>query len=137
MEWSPVAYDFEGKRILLVEDNLLNREIALELISATGATVEEAEDGVEAVEKFEHSSEGYYDLILMDIQMPRLNGYEATRRIRLLPRSDARQVLIFAMTADAFADDIAKSKEAGMNAHISKPLDIKLLYQQLNAVLFH
>lgn len=137
MEWSPVAYDFEGKRILLVEDNLLNREIALELISATGATVEEAEDGVEAVEKFEHSSEGYYDLILMDIQMPRLNGYEATRRIRLLPRSDARQVLIFAMTADAFADDIAKSKEAGMNAHISKPLDIKLLYQQLNAVLSH
>lgn len=131
----PSTYDFKGKRILLAEDNLLNREIAVELISATGASIEEAEDGLEAVEKFEQSAEGYYDLILMDIQMPRLGGYEATRRIRKLSRPDAQRVVIFAMTADAFADDIAKSREAGMNGHISKPLDVKAMYEQLNAVL--
>lgn len=132
----PEKYDFRGKRILLAEDNLLNREIAVELISATGAWVEEAEDGMEAVDKFAQSSEGYYDLILMDIQMPRLDGYEATRRIRRLSRCDAQTVVVFAMTADAFADDIIKSKEAGMNGHISKPLDIKVVYEQLNTFLF-
>lgn len=130
----PEKYDFQGKRILLAEDNMLNREIAVELISATGASVEEAEDGLEAVDKFNQSAEGYYDLILMDIQMPRLDGYEATRRIRKLSRPDAQTIVIFAMTADAFADDIAKSKQAGMNGHISKPLDIKVVYEQLDAV---
>ena len=113
-----IDYDFKGKRILLVEDNELNREIAEELIGATGASVESAEDGVQAVEKFKESAEGYYDLILMDVQMPHMDGYEATRCIRALGRSDAQKVPIFAMTANAFAEDVQKSREAGMNAHI-------------------
>lgn len=116
-----VDYDFKGKRILLVEDNELNREIAEELIGVTGASVESAEDGVQAVEMFKESAEGYYDLILMDVQMPHMDGYEATRCIRALGRSDAQKVPIFAMTANAFAEDVQKSREAGMNAHISKP----------------
>lgn len=128
-------YDFKGKRILLVEDNELNREIATELIGATGACVESAEDGVQAVKAFEDSPVGYYDLILMDIQMPNMNGYEATRHIRALERPDARKVPIFAMTANAFAEDVEKSKEAGMNAHISKPLDVHAVYEKMNEYL--
>lgn len=130
-----IDYDFKGKRILLVEDNELNREIAEELIGATGASVESAEDGVQAVKKFKESAEGYYDLILMDVQMPHMDGYEATRCIRALGRSDAQKVPIFAMTANAFAEDVQKSREAGMNAHISKPLDIRAVYKQMNRYL--
>ncbi len=130
-----VDYDFKGKRILLVEDNELNREIAEELIGVTGASVESAEDGVQAVEMFKESAEGYYDLILMDVQMPHMDGYEATRCIRALGRSDAQKVPIFAMTANAFAEDVQKSREAGMNAHISKPLDIRAVYKQMNRYL--
>ena len=130
-----IDYDFKGKRILLVEDNELNREIAEELIGATGASVESAEDGVQAVEKFKESAEGYYDLILMDVQMPHMDGYEATRCIRALGRSDAQKVPIFAMTVNAFAEDVQKSREAGMNAHISKPLDIRAVYKQMNRYL--
>lgn len=132
-----VNYDFKDKRILLVEDNELNREIAMELIGITGAFTESAEDGMQAVEMFENSPEGYYDLILMDIQMPRMNGYEATRCIRALKRSDALQVPIFAMTADAFAEDVKKSQEAGMNTHISKPLDVHAVYEQMNLYLLN
>ena len=130
-----VDYDFKGKRILLVEDNELNREIAEELIGVTGASVESAEDGVQAVKKFKESAEGYYDLILMDVQMPHMDGYEATRCIRALGRSDAQKVPIFAMTANAFAEDVQKSREAGMNAHISKPLNIRAVYKQMNRYL--
>ena len=130
-----IDYDFKGKRILLVEDNELHREIAEELIGATGASVESAEDGVQAVKKFKESAEGYYDLILMDVQMPHMDGYEATRCIRALGRSDAQKVPIFAMTANAFAEDVQKSREAGMNAHISKPLDIRAVYKQMNRYL--
>ena len=130
-----VDYDFKGKRILLVEDNELNREIAEEVIGVTGASVESAEDGVQAVEMFKESAEGYYDLILMDVQMPHMDGYEATRCIRALGRSDAQKVPIFAMTANAFAEDVQKSREAGMNAHISKPLDIRAVYKQMNRYL--
>lgn len=130
-----IDYDFKGKRILLVEDNELNREIAEELIGATGASVESAEDGVQAVKKFKESAEGYYDLILMDVQMPHMDGYEATRCIRALGCSDAQKVPIFAMTANAFAEDVQKSREAGMNAHISKPLNIRAVYKQMNRYL--
>lgn len=128
-------YNFSGKHILLVEDNELNREIAAELIGVTGAIIETAEDGVCALEMFEKSQPGYYDLILMDIQMPRMDGYTATKCIRTLARSDAQTIPIFAMTANAFAEDAEQSKAAGMNAHISKPLDVKMLYEQLHAYL--
>ncbi len=117
--------DFSGMRILLAEDNALNREIALELIGDTGAQVEPAEDGQQAVEAFSASPEGYYDLVLMDIQMPVMDGYEAVRRIRALPRQDAKKVCIAAMTANAFVEDIKRTRAAGMNEHLSKPVDIK------------
>lgn len=128
-------FDFHEKQILLVEDNEINLEIAMELIGMTGAAVDTAMDGVEAVERFEASAPGQYDLILMDVQMPRMDGYEATRRIRALERPDAKSVPIFAMTANAFAEDTDKSREAGMDAHISKPLDIKALYAQMSGFL--
>ena len=124
-------FDFHGKHILVAEDNELNREIAVELIGSTGAVVDTAEDGIQAVEKFETSLTGYYDLILMDIQMPQMNGYEATKRIRKLNRPDAHTTPIFAMTADAFAEDIDMSRESGMNAHISKPIDVPQLYKTM------
>lgn len=113
-----------SKRLLLVEDNELNREIAVEIISQTGACVESAENGKEALERFEKMPENYYDMIFMDIQMPVLNGYEATEAIRSLPRADAAQIPIIAMTANAFTEDIRRSREAGMNEHLTKPLDV-------------
>ena len=92
---------------------------------------ESAVNGKEAVDKLEQSSPGYYDLILMDVQMPVMNGYEAARSIRKLPRKDAESIPIIAMTADAFAEDIQRAQDAGMNAHVAKPLNINLLYQVL------
>ncbi|WP_207747838.1 response regulator [Clostridium sp. D33t1_170424_F3] len=133
--YGPANYDFHGKRILLAEDNALNREIAVELIGVTGAELDAVEDGCQVVEQFKASQPGYYDLILMDVQMPRMNGYEATRMIRKMERADARSIPIFAMTANAFAEDEQKSREAGMNAHISKPLDIKVVYEKMHAFL--
>lgn len=115
--------DFSGQHILLVEDNELNREIAVELLSVTGVQVEEAENGVQAVEKFTASPEGWYSLILMDVQMPVMDGYEATRRIRKLDRADAAEIWIIAMTANAFVEDIRLARDAGMNEHLSKPVD--------------
>lgn len=129
------TYKFTGKRILLAEDNEINLEIAIELVEATGASVEAARDGAEALEKFEGSEIGYYDLILMDVLMPRMDGYESTLRIRALQRADAQTIPIFAMTANAFAEDEEKSRKAGMNVHISKPLEVKALYEKLNLFL--
>lgn len=128
-------YDFGGRRFLLVEDNPLNQEIAAELLSQAGAAVDCAANGAEGCEKFAFSSPGYYDLILMDVQMPVMNGYEATRRIRALPRKDARRVPIMAMTADAFAADIEKAREAGMDGHLAKPLDLQLMLRELERQL--
>lgn len=122
---------FGRGHLLLVEDNSLNMEIAQEIIGQTGVQIDTACDGKEAVERFERSEEGFYDLILMDIQMPLMNGYEATRAIRALERSDALTVPIVAMTADAFANDVKKCREAGMDGHISKPIDMG----ELSAVL--
>lgn len=120
-----------GKRILLAEDNELNREIAEEIISQTGVSVESVEDGRQALERFAQMPENYYDLIFMDIQMPVMNGYEATAAIRRLPRADAAGIPIIAMTANAFAEDMRQSKNAGMNEHLAKPLDIERLMQCL------
>lgn len=116
--------DYSGERILLVDDNELNLEIAEELLKMTGLTVEKATNGLEAVEKFRNSGHGFYKLIFMDIQMPVMNGYEATETIRKLERPDAQTIPIIAMTADAFAEDVKKAHNAGMNGHIAKPLDI-------------
>lgn len=127
--------DYSGKRILLVDDNELNREIAAELLEMTGLSVDEAVNGLDAVERFGNSPNGYYSLIFMDIQMPVLNGYEATERIRKLHRPDAGTVPIIAMTADAFAEDVKKAHNAGMNEHIAKPLDISKLAAVLNVYL--
>lgn len=124
--------DYSGSRVLLVEDNELNREIAGELLGMTGVQVETASDGKQAVEKFAGAPEGYYDLIFMDIQMPEMDGYEATRRIRSLPREDAGQVWIVAMTANAFVEDIRRSRAAGMNEHISKPIELERLQEVLS-----
>ena len=131
---SDAACDLSGKRILLVEDNKLNREIALELLSLTGASLDTAENGQKAVARFSAAPVGYYDLILMDVQMPVMDGYAATRAIRAMHRPDAAATPIFAMTANAFSEDISKSKDAGMNAHISKPLNIQAIYKQLAAL---
>ncbi len=124
--------NYAGKRVLLVEDNELNREIADELLSYIGVEVEQAEDGRQAVDKVSASAPGHYDLILMDIQMPVMNGYEAARAIRALDREDAKRVPIIAMTANAFADDIREAKEAGMNDHVAKPVEIDKLLEALS-----
>ena len=116
--------DYSGERILLVDDNELNLEIAEELLEMTGLTIDEAMNGLEAVEKFRNSEQGFYKLVFMDIQMPVMNGYEAAETIRKLDRPDAKTVPIIAMTADAFAEDVKKAHNAGMNEHIAKPLDI-------------
>ena len=132
------TYNFEGKHILLAEDNELNREIAVELLgTATGATIDEAEDGQKAVALFSESEVNYYDLILMDVQMPKLDGFEATKRIRAMKRSDAGVVPIFAMTANAFAEDEEKSRQAGMNVHLSKPLEISAVLAAMNEIFNH
>lgn len=117
-------YDFSDKRVLLVEDNELNREIGQEFLTMVKASVEHAENGREAVDKFIASAPGYYDLILMDVQMPVMNGYEATRAIRASNHPDARDIPILAMTADAFSEDVAAAVAAGMNDHLAKPVNI-------------
>lgn len=125
-QWGSVRrqpFDFIGRRFLMAEDNELNREIAVEILSATGAQIDCVYDGAQCLEKFRQSPVGYYDLILMDVQMPVMNGYTATQEIRGLPRQDAGTVGIWAMTADAFLEDVEKSKAYGMNGHFAKPLD--------------
>ena len=122
----PRSFDFTGIPVLLVEDNEINREIALELLGSFGLKTDVAENGLEALQRFGESQLGYYALILMDIQMPVMNGYEAARAIRSLIREDAKTVPILAMTADAFVEDIENAKAAGMNGHLPKPLDFEL-----------
>lgn len=134
---SSAAVDYTGKRVLLVEDNELNREIVRELIGEMGAQIEEAVDGEEAVKAVSGSAEGYYDLILMDIQMPKMDGYEATKAIRAMDRSDARSVPIIAMTANAFEEDVRLALHAGMNAHLAKPIDTEVVWKTLNRYLMN
>ena len=127
--------DFKDKRLLLVEDNELNREIAMEILGEYGFHIDTAENGVEVLEKVSASRPGDYDLILMNIQMPVMDGYEATRRIRLLDNSELSSIPIIAMTANAFDEDRKAALECGMNGFISKPLDLKEFIQVLNNVL--
>ena len=129
------ASAFTGKKLLVVEDNELNLEIASTLLKEAGFEVDTAENGKIAVEKVEAASAGRYDLILMDIQMPEMDGYEATRRIRALPDARKAALPIVAMTANAFEDDRKNALHAGMNGHIAKPLDIQKLFQVLSELL--
>ncbi|MCI8991289.1 MAG: response regulator [Eubacterium sp.] len=124
--------DFSGKRVLLAEDNELNAEIAGEILGMAGLAVEFAENGKQAVEKITEAEDGYYDMVFMDIQMPFMNGYEATKAIRALPGNYAKRVPIIAMTANAFAEDVRMAKQAGMNEHIAKPLNFEELLKELN-----
>lgn len=123
--------DLHGRRLLLAEDVAINREIIIELLAVTGIAIDEAQNGLEAVQMFEQAPAGTYDLIFMDIQMPCLNGYEATQRIRALPNSDAKTVPIIAMTANAYKEDIDMSLASGMNGHLSKPVNISAIKQTL------
>ncbi len=130
-----LQHDFSGRRVLLVEDNDLNREIAREILEMAGLTVEEAENGQIAVDLFSASAAGYYSLILMDIQMPVMNGYDAATAIRALKHPDSMRIPIFAMTANAFVEDIQAAKAAGMNEHLSKPIDFESLGSALKKYL--
>ncbi len=124
--------DFSGKRALLVEDNELNAEIAGEILGMAGLEVVYAKDGKEAFNKMAEAKEGYYDIVFMDIQMPIMDGYEATKAIRSLPRDYPQRVPIVAMTANAFMGDVQACKAAGMDGHIAKPLDLDHLFKVLN-----
>lgn len=124
-------FDLSGKRVLLAEDNAINTEVAQLLLKSKGADVDVAENGLRALEKLAKSEEGYYDAILMDIRMPIMDGLTASRSIRNLSNKDAANIPIIAMTANAFDDDVNKSKAAGMNAHLAKPIDPKRLFRTL------
>ena len=128
-------FSLDGLRLLLAEDNLLNREIAVELLGMEGAEITTAENGREAVEIFSSNPPGTFDAILMDIQMPELDGHGAARQIRRLDRPDAGEIPILAMTANAFEEDIAAARAAGMNGNIAKPIDIARIRAALAAVL--
>ena len=125
------SYDFGGTKLLLVEDNEMNREIAVEILEDAGFTVDTAEDGSIALERLSRAKSGQYDAVLMDIQMPIMDGYEATRRIRQLPDSEIASIPIIAMTANAFEEDKALAYEAGMNGHLAKPINISKLMETL------
>ena len=126
--------ELKGKRILVVEDNMINREIARELLEDEGFIIEEAEDGTVAVSMLEAKEKGYYEFVLMDIQMPIMNGYTATRKIRGSDNTDIADIPIIAMTANAFSEDKKNAFDAGMNEHVAKPLDIDILIEVLNKV---
>ncbi len=133
-EESKIHNSFFGKRILLAEDNDLNWEIAEDLLSEVGFELDRAENGKMCIEKFEQSAQGYYDVVLMDIRMPIMNGYDAAKGIRALARPDAKLPII-AMTADAFSDDIQRCLDCGMNEHVAKPIDVNRLTQILKKYL--
>ena len=126
---------FEGRRILLAEDNAINVEIVQIILEGRGFDVDVAANGKICLEKFKASPEGHYDAILMDMRMPEMDGLEATVAIRALPRVDARQIPIVALSANAFSEDEARSIQAGLNAHLAKPLDPELLFQTLGNLL--
>ena len=129
------AYHFKGKRVLLAEDNALNAEVAGELLGIVGFEVDRAKDGKAACDKFALAPVGTYDAILMDIQMPVMNGHEAARRIRQSDHPQAKTIPIIAVTANAFTDDVKASLAAGMNDHITKPIDTERLYQALDKLV--
>ena len=126
---------FKGKRILLAEDNDLNAEIAMTILTEVGFSVDRAEDGIICVDMLKNSEEGFYDLILMDIQMPNMDGYKATKTIRLFSDKQKAEIPILAMTANAFEEDKKKAFKSGMNGHIAKPINTKELMKELAGIL--
>ena len=126
---------FDGYRVLVVEDNELNSEIAQCLLEERGLEVDCVYNGAQAVERVQATPPGTYNIILMDIMMPVMNGLDATRAIRSMDREDCRTVPIVAMSANAFDDDLKKSVECGMNGHVSKPVEVDKLYQTLNEII--
>ena len=131
----PKEIDFTGRKVLLVEDIDINREIATMILSQLGLEVDSATNGEAAVKSIEEAAPGTYDAVLMDIQMPVMDGYDATRAIRGLADKERAGVPIIAMTANAFSEDVQKARDAGMNAHVAKPIDIELLKQAMNDVM--
>ncbi|MCM1086590.1 MAG: response regulator, partial [Muribaculaceae bacterium] len=125
----------QGMHVLAAEDNEINSEILKEMLSIVGATCEVCENGKLAVEEFAKSEPGQYQLILMDVQMPIMNGYDATKAIRALNHPLAKDIPIIAMTANAFAEDVRDALEAGMNAHVAKPVDMAVLERAVKAVM--
>ena len=122
---------FNGKHILLAEDNDLNAEIAMAILEQSGLVLDRVEDGLACINRLSEVDADLYDLILMDIQMPNMNGYEATRRIRQFENVKKASIPILAMTANAFEEDKKMAMEAGMNGHISKPIDVSVLEKQI------
>ncbi len=131
----PEAIDFSGVRLLLVEDNMINRELATLILEGSGFVLDTAENGKEAVDKVASSTPGHYKAVLMDIQMPIMDGYEATKAIRALGNKDLSSIPIVAMTANAFAEDIQTAKNAGMNSYIIKPIDVSQMMSTLAKIL--
>lgn len=126
--------DYSGKKVLLVEDNELNREIATEILKSLGMKVDYAADGMEAVEIMSSEAGNQYDMIFMDIQMPKMDGYTATREIRTLNNSKCANIPIIAMTANAFEEDRKKAIKAGMNGHIAKPISSDVILENLDQI---
>ena len=124
-----------GRCFLVAEDNAINAEILCELLQMYGARSVLKTDGAQAVQAFQSAAPGTFDAILMDIQMPKMNGYQATRMIRGMDREDAGRIPIIAMTANAFAEDIQLSRDAGMDEHVAKPIDIQVLWTTLSRLL--
>ena len=129
--------DLKGRRVLLAEDVTVNAEIIMMVLSMREIQVDHAENGRIAVEMFEKHEEGYYDAVLMDMRMPEMDGLEATRRIRAMNRADAKNIPIIALTANAFDEDVQRSMQAGLNAHLSKPVEPDILFETLEGLLHH
>ena len=128
--------DLKGRHILMAEDVIVNAKIMEQIILAKEAEIDHAENGRIVAEMFEKSPVGFYDAILMDVRMPEMDGLEATRTIRALNRPDAAIIPIIALTANAFDEDVQRSLQAGMNAHLSKPVEPERLYQTLEELIF-
>ena len=127
--------DLKGRRVLLAEDVMVNAEIMMMVLSMREIEVEHAENGKIAVEMFSRSEQGYYDAILMDMRMPEMDGLEATRTIRNLDRADAKSIPVIALTANAFDEDVQRSMQAGLDAHLSKPVEPELLFETLEHLI--
>lgn len=127
-------YDFTGRHVLIAEDVELNMEVAVSLLNMVGIEVQGAENGRKALEIYEQAPDGFFDCIFLDINMPEMDGYETVRAIRRSAKPDAAGVPVFAMTANAFAEDVTAAMDAGMNGHIAKPIETNILYETLQEV---